>query len=93
MAHLSEEGIILTGVGLGDRGEELTYLLVDSSLTDLWGGGVDVTLALEPLGEDGLVEALLLQYEVEIAEEVIGAVYLATSLHPVHILVDREADI
>ena len=91
--HLIVEGLILTWVRLGDRAEELADLTVYGFTSLLGLGGVDVALALEPLVEDLLVKALLIQYEVEVGEEVIYSVGLATSLRPVDVFGDGEVDL
>ena len=91
--HLAVEGFVLTRVGLGDGTQQLADLAVYGLTTLLGLRGVDVALALEPLVEDMLVEALLVQHEVEVGEEIIHAVGLATCLHPVHVLRDGEVDL
>ena len=90
--HLVIEGLILTRIGLCDGIQELTYLTIDR-LTSLLGlRGIYIALTLEPLIEDPLIEALLIQYKIELGEEIVHAVGLATCLNPVDIFGDGEID-
>ena len=92
-AHLVVEGLILAWVRLSDWVEELADLTVYGFTSLLGLGGVDVALALEPLVKDLLVEALLIQHEVEVGEEVIYSVGLTPCLHPVDVFGDGEVDL
>ena len=91
--HLIVEGIVLTRVGLGDGVQQFADLAVDGFAALLGLRVVDVALTLEPLVEDVLIEALLIQHEVEVGEEVVYTVRLTTCLHPVDVLGDGEVDL